>query len=156
MRNTLAATALMAFALSAAPAMAATAPITVTNVLTTDEAWNGSDLPGYTSSKPELKVNHFTIKPGAVTSVHMHPANGAGYIISGELTMYSTSDTNGSFDDKSKVKSITLKAGDAWAESVNSWHYGVNKGEKDAVFVVVFASEEDVPATMSLVEQYVK
>ncbi len=136
------------FALIPLYVAAADAPVTVTNIITTDEAWDGSSLPGYTSSKPLLLVNHFKIIPGGKTSVHLHPSNGAGYIISGELTMYATSDTNGSFDDQTKVKKAVLKAGEAWAENVNVWHYGENNGDDDVTFVVVFANEEGVPATL--------
>lgn len=149
MRNTFILILSLSFTLVAWPAMAAEAPVTVTNVITTDEAWDGSGLPGYTSSDPQLIVNHFRIVPGGVTSVHLHPTNGAGYIISGELTMYSTTDTSGSFEDKSKVTKTTLKAGEAWAENVNVWHFGENNGDEDVTFVVVFAGEEGVPATLS-------
>lgn len=130
-------------------AFAAEAPITVSNKLTTDKAWSGAKLPGYTSSQPELKLSHFVIKPGAKTSVHLHPSNGAGYMISGQLTMFATTDPNGSFDDTSNVSTIELNAGESWAETVNTWHYGVNNSDEDAVFIITFASEPGVPVTMS-------
>lgn len=144
----------MTLTLAFITAYADDAPVTVTNKLTTQKAWSGSTIPGYTSGQPEMLVNHFRIIPGGKTPVHLHPTQGAGYMISGELTMFATTDTNGKFDDDSKVQTTTLKAGEAWGESVNQWHYGVNNGEEDAIFVIVFASEAGTPATLSLVNQY--
>lgn len=82
--------------------------------------------------------------------MHVHPSNGAGYMIAGELTMFSTEDPNGSFENPKQVKKITLTAGDAWTESVNTWHYGENKEDTEVEFVLIFAGEVDVPPTLSL------
>jgi hypothetical protein len=76
--------------------------------------------------------------------------NGAGYMIEGELTMHSTEDPNGSFADPKKIKTVKLKPGDAWAESVNCLHYGENLGTTEVRFVVVFAGHVDIPPTLSL------
>ena len=122
----------------------------IQQVLKTTTSWSGSTLPGFSSGATEFRVMHFKIAPGGTTTVHVHPLNGAGYMIAGELTMYSTDDPNGSFENSKQIKKITLKAGDAWAESVNIWHYGENKGNTDAEFVLIFAGEVDIPPTLSL------
>lgn len=125
-------------------------PIDIETVLSTSKSWNTKTLPSYHSGQPELKVLKFKIAPGAVTPVHIHPVNGAGYIISGELTMFTTTDPHGSFANKSNVKKIKLKAGEAWAETVNTWHYGVNKGKKDVEFIVIFSGHPGTPPTLTL------
>ena len=124
--------------------------VQIRQILKTSSSWSGTALPGFHSGKTEFKVLLFTIAPGGKTTVHVHPLNGAGYMISGELTMFSTEDPYGSFDNPKQVKQIKLKAGEAWAESVNNWHYGQNQGAIDAEFVLIFAGQVDVPPTLSL------
>lgn len=124
--------------------------IHIKEVLKTTESWSGTPLPGFNSGVTEFKVLHYKIAPGGKTTVHVHPMNGAGYMIAGELTMFSTSDPNGSFEKPALVKTVTLKKGDAWAESVNIWHYGENRGKIEAEFVLVFAGQKDAPPTLSL------
>lgn len=125
-------------------------PVQIQQILQSTKGWDGSTLPGFTSGQTEMRVVTFKIEPGGKTSVHAHPVNGAGYIISGELTMYSTSDSAGDFSDSAKVKKIVLTAGDSWAESVNTWHYGENNGKDDVNFIVVFAGTKGIPSTLSL------
>lgn len=122
----------------------------IKQVLKTSASWSGTPLPGFNSGTTEFKILHYKIEPGGKTTIHVHPMNGAGYMIAGELTMFSTSDPNGSFDSPAEVKTITLKKGDAWAESVNIWHYGQNMGNADAEFILVFAGQKDEPPTLSL------
>lgn len=124
--------------------------VQITQILKTSNSWNGTPLPGFGSGKTEFKVLHFKIAPGGKTTVHLHPLNGAGYMIAGELTMYATTDPHGSFDDPKQVTSIVLKAKDVWAEAVNAWHYAENLGSSDVEFVLVFAGQVDIPPTLSL------
>jgi quercetin dioxygenase-like cupin family protein len=42
----------------------------------------------------------------------------------------------------------TYKAGDAFAESVNTWHNGYNRGSVPTKILVVFAGEEGQPVTV--------
>lgn len=125
-------------------------PVQIEQILKTNKSWNGAALPGFNNGQSEMKVFRYKIAPGEQTPVHLHPMNAAGYMISGELTMFSTDDPHGSFADSKQVKEIKLGAGSAWTETVNTWHYGVNKGDKDAEFVLIFAGQEDVPATLTL------
>jgi len=124
-------------------------PVAIKEILSSDKAWDGSDLPGFNTGTPELKVLTYKIAPGAKTPVHIHTMNGAGYMLSGELTMYATEDTKGGFENPSKVKKIVLKAGEAWTEGVNVWHYGENNGPDDVSFVLVFAGEKGTRPTLS-------
>ena len=122
----------------------------IKQVLKTSSSWSGAPLPGFNSGQTEFRVLHFKIIPGGKTTVHVHPMNAAGYMIAGELTMFSTEDPHGSFDHPKQIQKVILRKGDAWAESVNIWHYGENKGNTDAEFVLIFAGQIDVPPTLSL------
>jgi quercetin dioxygenase-like cupin family protein len=124
--------------------------VEIKQVLKTSKSWSGAPLPGFGSGMTEFKILFFKVPPGAKTTIHIHPMNGAGYMIAGELTMLSTEDPHGSFDNPKQVKKIKLVAGEAWAESVNTWHYGENRGDVDAEFVLIFAGQTDVPPTLSL------
>jgi quercetin dioxygenase-like cupin family protein len=126
-----------------------TEPVVIKEVLSATKAWDGSNLPGFNTGTPELKVLTYKIASGAKTSVHIHTINGAGYMLAGELTMYATEDSKGSFADASKVKKVQLKAGDAWTEAVNVWHYGENNGQDDVTFVLVFAGDKGTQPTLS-------
>ncbi|EKD74751.1 MAG: cupin 2 conserved barrel protein [uncultured bacterium] len=131
-------------------AMTHSKPVEINTILDTNKSWAGTLLPGFSAGQTAFKVLTFKISPGAKTSIHVHPLNGAGYILSGELTMYSTEDTHGSFANPKQVKKIILKAGDAWTETVNTWHYGENNGSQDVKFIVVFAGQEGTPPTLTL------
>jgi quercetin dioxygenase-like cupin family protein len=126
------------------------APVIITEILKTGKGWNGSFLPGYGSGKTELRVLIFKMAPGAKTTIHMHPLNGAGYIIKGELTMVATKDPHGNFKNRKQIKKTKLIAGEAWAETVYMWHYGINTGKTDLEFVLIFAGQEGTPPTLSL------
>lgn len=143
-------TATLLFALLPTVVLAQTQAVDIQQIFKTTKSWNDANLPGFSNGPTEFKVVKFKIAPGAKTLIHLHPLNGVGYVLSGELTMYTTDDPQGSFTDKTKVKNITLAAGKSWAETVNTWHYGENKGAKDVEFIVVFAGTEGVPATLSL------
>ena len=126
------------------------ASVDIDTILATQQSWNGQLLPGYNSGQPEFKIMRFKIAPGAKTPIHLHPVNGGGFVTSGELTMYATLDPKGKFTDPKQIKKITLTTGQAWTESVNTWHYGENNGDKVVEFVVVFAGQKGTPPTLSL------
>ncbi len=122
----------------------------VLEILKSARSWDGAPLPAGGYGKTEFRVLLFKMAPGAITSIHMHPLNGAGYMIKGELTMCATQDAHGSFRDSKRVKRVKLKAGEGWTETVYTWHYGVNEGSEDVEFVLIFVGEEGTPPTLSL------
>jgi quercetin dioxygenase-like cupin family protein len=124
--------------------------IKIDQVLKSTQSWNGATLPHFSSDQPEFSVFTYVIPPGTKTSIHIHPVNAAGYMLSGELTMYATSDPHGSFAEASKVKKIKLTAGNAWTETVNTWHYGENLGKQDAKLVLIFSGQKGTATTISL------
>lgn len=122
----------------------------IKEILRTTKSWNGAPLPGFRSGTPEFRVLTFKIAPGGQTTIHIHPLNGAGYLLAGELTIRATDDPYGSFADPKRVTQTKISAGEAWTEPVNSWHYGENTGKVDAEFVVIFAGEEGTAPVLSL------
>jgi quercetin dioxygenase-like cupin family protein len=125
-------------------------PVKITEIFKSSTSWDGAPLPGVNAHKTEFKILRFKMPPGAKTTIHMHPLNGAGYMIAGELTMYATEDPHGNFTDPKKVKEVVLSPGDAWAETVNTWHYGINKGSIDVEFVLMFVGQAGTPPTLSM------
>lgn len=118
-------------------------PVSIIPILDTTKAWDNETLPHNT----RVNIKEFTIQPGATIPVHKHLVNGGGYILDGELTMFVTHDKNGSFNDPALVTEITLQAGKTWAETVDTWHYGVNNGTKPVKFIVTFIGDADTPQT---------
>ena len=135
--------------MSAEATAANSKPIAIQQILQTSKSWEGSDLPGFNTGTPEMQMFSYRIPPGARTPVHIHTINGMGYILSGELTVYATTDPHGSFDDPQKLKTMHLKAGDSWAEAVNVWHYGVNEGKQDVTLILGFAGPKDSKPTLT-------
>ena len=115
-----------------------TVPQIKTEVLVkTSKSWDGKLLPDYPKGKPEITISRITVPAGAQLDMHKHLMINAGVLIEGELTVY-TKDN----------KTIHLKAGDPLVEVVNTWHYGKNEGNTDAVIVMVYAGEQGKAVTV--------
>jgi len=100
-------------------------------------SWNGTPLPLYRAHKPEITILKITIPPGIILPVHRHPVINAGYMVRGELSVYTE---NGS--------KLLLKEGDAIIEVVDKWHYGKNEGSVPAIIVIFYAGYEGEPITI--------
>ena len=85
---------------------------------------------------PEVTGLKVIIHPGEETGWHTHSVPGYAYIISGELKLLYEGGTEKVF-----------KAGDAFAEVVNTPHNGRNEGKQDIVLIVFFTAEAGVPFT---------
>jgi quercetin dioxygenase-like cupin family protein len=97
-------------------------------------SWDGSVLPSYPKSAPEISIVKITIPPHTKLPMHQHPVINAGYMIAGALTVVTE-----------EPKTLHLKAGDALIEVVNRWHYGINEGDEPAQIVVFYAGEQTQP-----------
>lgn len=121
-----------------APALCgADGAVTVTDLLKTSKSWDGTPLPDYPTGKPEITIARITFPPGAQLPLHRHPFINAGVVLSGELTVI-TADR----------KTLHLKAGDAIAEVVHTWHYGKNEGKVPTEIVVFYAGTVGAPLTV--------
>ena len=117
------------FILVSASALAADVPgILVETLVKTNQTWDGTPLPAYPASTPEISVLRFTIPPGAQLLPHHHPVINVAYVIKGELKVTT---------EQGLTKG--LKAGDALVELVDQIHFGKNEGTEPVELVVVYA-----------------
>ena len=107
-------------------------------LLQSDHAWNGSSYPSYASGQPQLTMLKLTIAPHTTLPWHTHPEPNAAYILSGSLTV----------QDRVSGKSKTFHAGQAFAETVNDEHRGVNDGDEPTVVVVTYAGVVGMPTSV--------
>ena len=96
-----------------------------------DKSWDGSSLPAYPSSAPEISVLKIIIPPHTELPLHKHPIINVGYMVKGVLKVVSVEN-----------KTLILKEGDAIIEMVDKWHYRVNESDDPAEIVVVYAGEK--------------
>ncbi|HBU69689.1 MAG TPA: cupin domain-containing protein [Elusimicrobia bacterium] len=99
----------------------------------------GQDLKYPAAKSPEVTCLEVTVHPGQETGWHTHSVPGYAYIVSGELTLEYPGNI-------SKV----FKAGEAFAEVVDTKHNGVNYGKNDVVLVAFFTGDRGVPFTKKL------
>ena len=104
-------------------------------VIQTNVYWNQKPIKAIHIDQPQVTILKITIPTGEKLSMHKHPMLNVGYMIKGELTVYS---------EKGDV--LVLKAGDPIVELVDTWHYGENTGAEDVVIVVTYVGnkEEDL------------
>lgn len=105
----------------------------------TNQSWNGTLLPHYTTGDPELLIAKVTIPVGAHLPLHEHPYATAGVLLEGEIVVKTPSG-----------EQQRLVAGEALVELINQAHYGENTGDVDAVILVVYAGEKGKPVTVLL------
>lgn len=114
-----------------------TTGVTTLVLAKTGSSWDGTPLPAYPNSRPEVTILQITISPGTTLPLHQHPVINAGVLLSGELTVITEDD-----------RTLHLKAGDPIVEVVNKWHYGKNTGSEAAVILVFYAGALDIPITI--------
>lgn len=106
-------------------------------LLQSDHGWNGKPYQSYPDGKPELTVLKITIAPHAALPWHTHAVPNAAYVMSGTLTVH----------DRDSGKSTTVHAGQAFAETVDDVHRGVNEGDQPVVLLVTYAGAVGVPTS---------
>ncbi len=99
-------------------------------------SWDGAELIDYPTTKPAITMLKITVAPKSRLPLHYHPVINVGYMLEGSLTVT---------DDKGNSK--TIKAGEPLIETVNTIHYGENRGDTDAVILVFYAGTEGVTIT---------
>ncbi|WP_028865212.1 cupin domain-containing protein [Psychromonas aquimarina] len=99
-------------------------------------SWDGTSLPAYTLTQPEVTIKEIVIAPGEKLPMHQHPAINAGVLLSGTLTVYSGD------------KVLNMQAGDSLVELVNTSHYGENTGTEAAKIIVFYISEKGHAVTV--------
>lgn len=108
----------------------------VDTLIKSTQSWNDSILVEYPEGQPEITILKIDIPPHTRLDMHKHPVINAGVLTKGELTVVLE---NG--------QTLTLKAGDAIIEVVETYHYGINEGDETAQIIVFYAGIKDVPIT---------
>jgi len=102
-----------------------------TTLLETTTGWNGDTLPKYPEGQPKITILKVIIPPYSKLDVHKHSVINAAVVLDGELMVVTeTQDT------------LHAKAGDAFEELVNTWHYGINETKKPVELIVFYAGIE--------------
>ncbi len=118
-------------------------PVKSTQILQTETSWNGDELEYPASGSEEITALHIEFAPASKTTWHRHPVASLAYIISGELEVVL----------KETGETKIFKAGDAFAEVVNTWHYGKNIGDEPVKLVVFYVGEKGIQLTELLNEE---
>jgi quercetin dioxygenase-like cupin family protein len=100
-------------------------------------SWEGVKYAPYPSGQPKLSLLKITIPPHTALPWHHHPVANIAYVISGQLTI----------EDRLSKKSLVVKAGEAFPESVGASHRGVT-GDEEAVVIVAYAGVEGTPLSV--------
>lgn len=131
-------TLMIAFALLAALASLATAQVGLkaVTVLQTSTTATGQPIQ-FPQSRNQFTGVILEIAPGGQVGRHRHPAPNFVYVLEGEITI-----------EADGHPARTYRAGEAFAESINTWHNGYNRGSVPTKVLVVFAGEEGQPVTV--------
>ncbi len=100
-------------------------------LLETTTSWNGETLPKYPDGQPKITILKAIIPAHSTLDIHKHTVINAAVLLDGELTVI----TN-------MKDTLRVKAGDTFAEVVNTWHYGINDSAKPAEFIIFYTGIE--------------
>lgn len=106
-------------------------------LLETTESWNGKQLPDYSSQKPEITILRAYIPSNSRLEPHKHSAINAAVVLKGELTVIT--------EQKDTLK---VTGGEAFAEVVDTWHYGINNGKTPVEVIIFYAGAEGMTNTI--------
>ena len=100
---------------------------TSVDLVKSTKTWNGTNLPAYTFTQPEVTIKKIIIAPGEKLPMHQHPVINAGVLLSCTQNVYSNDG-----------KELKMKAGDGLIELVKTSHYGINDSETEPAEIIVF------------------
>jgi len=106
-------------------------------VLRTDTSWNGVPYERYPEGVPQLTVMRFSIPAHSSLSWHEHVVPNAAFVIEGAMTV----------EDRATGATHTVRAGEAFGESVGAVHRGYTADQATEV-VVTYAGVEGVPLSI--------
>lgn len=106
-------------------------PVISTQILQTTTTWNGAEMEYPATESAEITALHIEFAPGSETVWHRHPVPSLAYIMSGELEVKIK-------DGETKI----FRKGDAFAEVIDTWHYGKNMGNEPVKLVVFYVGEK--------------
>jgi quercetin dioxygenase-like cupin family protein len=107
-----------------------------TTVLQTSTTALGQPLQ-FPQSRSQFTGVIIELAPGGEVGRHMHPVPNFVYVLEGEITI-----------EAEGHPARAYAAGQSFAEGVNHWHNGINRGSGPVKILVVFAGEEGKPVTV--------
>ncbi len=110
-------------------------------LLKTDTTSIGQIIHYPTFSNDEVTICKVTILPGKSTGWHKHSFPVFAYILEGNLTI--------EIKDK---KAVRFQQFSSFAEVVDTYHNGVNYGDKKVVLIAFFMGEKNKPLSVHMVE----
>ena len=105
-----------------------------TELIRTNQSWDGVELPDYFKGRPELVAVKYVFPAGQKLGWHHHPVMNYGILVQGELTIIG-------LDGKEKV----VHEGEPVVEMVGTIHHGENRGSKDVILYMFYLSQKDMP-----------
>ncbi len=108
--------------------------VSSTELIRTNQSWDGVELPDYFQGRPELVAVKYVFPPGMKLGWHHHVAMNYGVLVQGELTIIGQ-------DGKTKV----VHEGEAVVEMVGTIHHGENRGTKPVILYMFYLSQKDLP-----------
>ena len=108
--------------------------VETTELLRTNQSWDGAALPDYPEGKPELVCVRYVFPPGQKLGWHHHVVMNYGIVEQGELTIIGQ-------DGKEK----TVKQGEAVVEMVGTIHHGENRGTVPVILNMFYISQPGQP-----------
>jgi quercetin dioxygenase-like cupin family protein len=115
----------------------ATAQVTLTTILKTSTTWNGAPIAFSAAAKPEVQTVIIEIAVAGATAWHKHPINNVVYVLDGSVRI-----------ELGDGGSHEFRAGEAFAEVVDTWHRGVNVGRGPVRLLVVYTGEVGTPISI--------
>lgn len=112
--------------------------VQITPLLQTDKTNIGQPIKYPDTDNPEVTIVKVVIPPGAETGWHKHPVHGYAVILQGELNI-----------KRSDGEGYTYRAGDAFAEMVDTIHRGENTGDEPVELIMFITGEKDLPFSVS-------
>lgn len=107
-----------------------------TTVLQTSTTVTGQPIE-FPLFRNEIRALVAELAPGSQVGRHMHPNPTFAYVLEGEVTV-----------EIDGQPPRLYKAGQAWVESLMTWHNALNRGSRPARFLVVYAAEEGKPTAI--------
>jgi quercetin dioxygenase-like cupin family protein len=111
--------------------------VKVTTLVSSDQSWNGAQLPPYPSGQPVVTVLRITIPAGVALPKHHHPMISTGVLLKGRLKVVTESG-----------QTLVMAPGDGLIEVVNRIHYGQSLGPEPAEILVIYAGVQGMPTTV--------
>lgn len=106
-------------------------------LLETTTSWDGKTLPMYPTTQPKVTILRITIPPKTKLPEHYHSVLNFAVVTKGVLKVV-----------KEDGEELVIKRGEAVAEVLGDYHYGINEGSEPVELYVFYAGDEGSPLSI--------